>query len=186
MGEATKIEFEPLVDRAILENALCKGRETLAGGVPGPLSVMPWETVCSLLAEELEERLGPGLMSWLAKGWSTARELHALKEEEGEDGRPAMFRLGEHKMTGSLHPQITISCGGTSFPPIRFDVPITATINATSLAVRNGHITGLGGGECAVEMRIEYDGNDLTGDLPLKTIALPGKYPFKEPGIPIP
>jgi hypothetical protein len=186
MDEPLQIEIPPLIDEATLEEALEKGKEELMRDAMGPLSLLPWRLVRSTIAKGLEEGLGAGLMSWLAKGWSAARELHAMKDEEGEDGRPALFKLGEHQMTGTLHPEVTISCGETSFPPFRFDVPVTATINATSLAVRKGHITGLGGGECAVVMSIEYDGNDLTGELPLKTIALPGKYEFKAPGIPIP
>ena len=184
MNEPVKIQSP--ADQAVLEQALDKGKEALSRDSLGPLSHLSWDLVRSTLAKELEEGLANGLMSWLAKGWSVARQLRELKNEEGKDGKPALFKLGRHKMTGTLHPEITISCGGTSLPPVRFDVPMEATINATSLRVKDGHITGLGGGECAVVMRIEYDGEDLTGDLPLKTFKLPTEYAFREPGIPIP
>lgn len=186
MDEPLKVEIESLADEATLKEALQNGKEALSRDSLGPLSHLSWDLVRSTLARELSEQLATGLMSWLANGWSVARQLHALKNEEGKDGKPALFKLGKHEMKGTLHPEVTISCGGTSFPPVRFDVPIKAVINATSLAVKGGHIIGLGGGECAIAMRIEYDGNDLTGDLPLKKIKLPTEYSFRKPGIPIP
>jgi hypothetical protein len=176
----------PIVDQATLEDALERGREALTRDGLGPLSRLSWPLVRATLAKAIEDALCACLPSWLAEGWSGARELHALKDEEGKDGGPALFKLGKHEMKGALHPVVTLSCGGASLPPIIFDIILAATVNPTSLAIRKGHIVGLGGGECDITVQIEYDGNDLTGALPVATIALPGAHDFDPPGIPIP
>lgn len=181
MTDMLAIAVAPVIDRDAIEAAIENGREGLAAG---PLSALSWPLVRGKIADALEEKLGTGLLSWMAHGWSAARELRALKAT-GKPGERLFLKLGKHKLTGNLKPVVEIGVGGAKLATIELDMPLTAAINATSLVVRDGRIIGLGGGTCDVTAKIKYQGADLSGELPLKTINLPGSFPF-EPGIAIP
>src|SRR5688572_30929179 len=111
MDERSKIEIQPLVDQATLKEALNNGKEALTRDALGPLSHLSWDLVRSTLAKGLEDGLGAGLLTSLAKGWSVAREIHELQDEQGYGCKQARYMPGPHETTFALHPPVTISCG---------------------------------------------------------------------------
>lgn len=181
MSELLGIAVESAVDRDALKAAIENGKDQLAAG---PLGALSWPLVKDKIADALDEKLGAGLLGWIAHGWSAARELKSLKAT-AKPGERMFLKLGKHKLSGNLKPVVKIALGAAEVATLAFDMPLTAAINATSLVVRDGRIIGLGGGTCEITLEILYQGANLSGDLPLKTIELPGSYPF-DPGIAIP
>jgi hypothetical protein len=79
-----------------------------------------------------------------------------------------------------------LTCGGQALTTLPFQVPIRAELNAVTLSILKGHIVAAGGGECKLSLRIKYGKADLSGELPVRTVKLPGTHRFERPGIAIP
>ena len=182
MPDALTISLEPIVDRDTIEDALEGARDELRRGAARRYS---WELVRGEIAEAIKENLGVGLIRWMGHCWAAARELHALKAD-AKPGERMILKLGKHTLEGKLHPLINIEAGGVTWPALRFDVPLALDLNAVTLVVRDGCLVSVDGGECAGSLRIEFDGADLSGKIPIARYQLPLNYKFKPPGIAIP
>lgn len=182
MVENVTITIEPMVDRAEIETAIKQAKALLSQAELGALT---WPMVQRGIADAIAAKLSVGAFAWMARCWSAARELHALRTT-GKPEETVFFKLGKHELKGTLHPVVRVKAAGVEAMCLRFDVPLTLEVNAVTLDVRDAHIVAIGGGECSGSLRIEYKGNDLSGPLPIASYRIPGRYEFKQPGIAIP
>lgn len=182
MNEPVEIALSPIVDRQDIEDALDQGKEALERDTDACLTQFSWELVRAGIAEAIGEKLRSDGLPWLARGWSAALELRKFKDPARYPrGKTVFLKLGKHKLKGTLHPKVTISCLGAEVTSVTFDVPIEGDFNAVTLSIKDGAVTGFGGGECAISLQIKYFDADLSPKLPVKTIPLPGRYDFKRP-----
>ena len=182
MVEGITMAIEPMVDRAGIEAAIDQAKEALSHG---ELRGLSWPMVRGGIADAMAAELSAGVFSWMARCWSAARELRALRDT-GKPDKTSLFKLGEHKLEGKLHPVVRVEVAGHEAMSFRFDVPLTLKVNAVTLDVREAQIIAMGGGECSGSLKIEYDGCDLSGPLKIASYRFPGRHEFKEPGIAIP
>jgi len=182
MNEPVETALTPIVDVQDLEDALDQGKEALERDTDACLAHFPWDMVRARIAEAIGETLRSDGLLWLAHGWSAALELREFKDTDRYPrGKTAFLKLGKHTLTGTLHPKVALSCAGAEVASIPFDVPIEGDFNAVTLSIRDGAVTGFGGGECAISLQIKYRDAELSPKLPVKTIRLPGSYEFKQP-----
>jgi hypothetical protein len=176
-----KIE-EPLIERETLENALEKCRDVILEAEDGGLARFSWPLVRSSVADAVAQSASGDKVHWLLQGWAFAKELQSYKDaEKYPPDETAVLKLGEHELSGTFNPVVTISCEGKVVCKLTFELFLSGAFNAVSISIRNGRITACGGGECALTMTLKFRDVDLTGPLSLKKFALPGKVEFPNP-----
>jgi hypothetical protein len=135
--------------------------------------------------DAIRDTLNVNVFELLAEGWSIAHELHEYTDPHLHlpTERSVVF-LGEHSLTTTAYPLLTVRVGEVSYPAIRLNLELTGKFRTAALIIQNGHITGLETGDCSVRAQLSC------GNVPLHTatskdITLPGKLKFKAPGLAI-
>ena len=173
---------EPLIDPATLEAALDKCQDAIVEAESGGLSRFSWPLLRSSVADAVSQSARTDKVHWLFQGWAFARELKSYKDPERyPPDKVAVLKLGEHELSGTFHPIVTISCEGAVIAKLRFDVVMKGTLNAVSISIRGGKIIACGGGECDLTMQFKFRDINLTGPVSLKKVKLPGKLEFQNP-----
>jgi hypothetical protein len=161
-------------------------RDELSKNPAMGLASSMWGFVGSTATDAIRSRLNFDVVELLGRGWVFARELHEYKDPvKHPRGQSSILHLGEHKMTTELHPVLTLMIGPLQPPALRFTLEITAHIRSAALAIRDGHITGLGSGDCFLSAQLKYREFPLHNPLETRRVTLPGHYPFKAPGLAI-
>lgn len=177
---------DELIDRETIAAALDKCQDAIVKAEGGGLSRFSWPILRSSLADAVAQSARVDKVHWLFQGWAFARELKAYKDPvRYPPDKIAVLKLGEHELSGTFHPIVTISCEGAVITRLRFDVDLKGTFNAVSISIQDGKILACGGGECQLTMDFKFRDIDLTGPVSLKKCNLPGKLEFRSP-IPIP
>lgn len=173
---------EPLIDAETIEAALDKCQDAIVKAQDGGLSGFAWPLLRSSVADAVSQAAKTDKVHWLFQGWAFARELKSYKDpEQYPPDRIALLKLGEHELSGTFHPIVTISCKGAVVAKLRFDVVLTGTFNAVSISIQAGKIVACGGGDCELVMDFKFRDIDLTGPVSLKKFKLPGKLEFRTP-----
>ena len=187
MSDGLEIGVAPAIDRAAVADAVRRGQAAIQEAGEACLAPYSWDVVEEALTDAVTETIARDWLGWLAHGWSAVREVVAYaKPDKARVNRTAFVKLGKHVLQGTMPIEVTLSCGGAPLVRLPFQVPIKAELNAVTLSILKGHIVAVGGGECRLTMRIKYGKADLSGELPLRTVKLPGKHRFERPGIAIP
>lgn len=173
---------EPLIDPETLEAALDKCQDAIVQAESGGLPRFSWPLLRSSVADAVSQSARTDKVYWLFQGWAFARELKSYKDpEKYPPDKVAVLKLGEHELSGTFHPIVTISCEGAVIGKLRFDVVMTGTLNAVSISIQDGKIIACGGGECELTVDFKFRDIDLTGPIKLKKLTLPGKLEFRNP-----
>ena len=187
MNDGIGIGVAPAIDRAAVADAVRRGQAAIQETGEGCLAPFGWDVVEDALTDAVTETIAQGWLGWLAHGWSAVREVLAYgKPDKARVNKTAFVKLGKHVLQGTMPVEVTLSCGGQALTRLPFQVPIRAELNAVTLSILKGHIVAAGGGECKLSLRIKYGKADLSGELPVRTVKLPGKHRFERPGIAIP
>lgn len=173
---------EPDINREAIEGALAREREEILETVSGALTSVSWPLLRSRIADAIAQALEGDKLPWLAQAWSTAKALQAYKDEgKYPRGTQSFVKLGEHSIEGQLHPTVAVSVNGAEVGALEFTVPITADMNAVSLSVLDGAITGCGGGDCTLSASLHWREFELCEKFGLGSFTLPGKFEFAKP-----
>jgi len=121
----------------------------------------------------------------LAQAWAKARELHEFADEaKHPPGEVSTMFLGEHALTGDVHPTVTVAVGPARFS-LRFTLELEAAFRMAELTIKNKHITELGKCDCEVSAVLKYDDVSLHEPLKSKQVNLTSSMVFAAPGVPI-
>lgn len=161
-------------------------RDELSKNPATGLASTMWGFVGSTATDAIRSRLNFDVVELLGRGWALARELHEYKDPvKHPPGQRSILHLGEHEMTTELHPVLTLMIGSMQAPSLRFTLEITAHIRSVALGILDGHITGLGSGDCFLSAQLKHSEIALHNPLETRKVTLPGHYSFKTPGLPI-
>jgi hypothetical protein len=150
------------------------GAAKLAWGFIGSQATNAMTSVLNLDAFEL-----------VARGWCVAKELHEFTDQSKHPiGERSVVFLGEHSFSTSLFPTLAITIAPYKTVSLRFTLNLVADIRGVSLAICNGHVTGVGPGDGAIGAHLSYDGVELN-KLESKKVQFPGNIEFKAPGLAI-
>jgi hypothetical protein len=161
-------------------------RDELSKNPAMGLASTMWGFVGSTATEAIRGRLNFDVVELLGRGWAFARQLHEYKDPvKHPPGKTAILHLGEHKMKTETHPVLTFTIGAIETPPLRLTLEITGHIRSVALSICDGHITGLGSGDCFLTAQLKYRQIALHNPFETRKVTLPGRYPFKAPGLAI-
>ena len=150
------------------------------------LATRVWELVGSTATGAIRSRLNFDIVELLARGWALARGLHEYKDPKKHPrNESSIVYLGQHDMKTEVHPVLTLMIGPVQSPELRFTLEMKAHINSVALSIRDGHITGLGAGDCFVEAQLKYREIALHDPMKSRKVTLPGHHDFKAPGLAI-
>ncbi|WP_375398663.1 hypothetical protein [uncultured Sphingomonas sp.] len=126
------------------------------------------------------------LLDAIAGAWAGVEEIASRGDPaKYPQKRASRLRLGKHVVEIDLKPQMEIAVGGWTSAPIALTIPLTATIEAVELRIKQGFITAIGGGICDLGIEIKRGDAVLVDKRSLKKFDLPGDHRFKPPGIDI-
>ncbi|MEM6898266.1 MAG: hypothetical protein AAF583_00640 [Pseudomonadota bacterium] len=177
------LEFdEPLIPKEAFEDGIEKIRDAMIDEENGSLKQVSWPLVKSSVADALSQATATDKAYWLFRGWSLARELKAYKDREKyPPDQTNLLKLGEHDLSGTLKPVVTISLEGAPLAKLEFEVKVKGALDAVSLKIRDGQIIGFGGGDCKLTMSCKFRDVDLTGPVGLAKMKLAPSFEFAEP-----
>ena len=187
MDETSSLKASFSFDHADLEKAIDQGRDQIEAAADGGLAKLSWPLLRSKLADAIAKQLDSKGLEWFCGAWKFARALHGYKDKDKYPPEVQSFlKLGEHEIGATLEPSFSIRCEGAEVAKVIFETDVTAAFNAVTLAIRDGHITGFGGGDCALSVQLKCGGQKIGDKLTLKEFTLPGEHSFEAPGIAIP
>jgi len=144
-----------------------------------------WAFIGSTATDAIRRRLNFDVVEVLGRGWVLARELHEYKDSKKHPpDEHSIVYLGQHKMKTELYPVLTVMIGPIN-RELRFTLELKAQINSVALSIRDGHITGLGTGDCLVEAELKYREIALHDPIKSRKVTLPGHHDFIAPGLAI-
>lgn len=77
----------------------------------------------------------------LSRGWTKALELRQLAEKtKAAPGTREPYPVGEHSLSASLYPVVTLRCGPLTFPALKFTVTVEGAVKCAVLIIANGRI----------------------------------------------
>ncbi len=123
------------------------------------------------------------LIEAFARGWAKNSDIQEAAEDAAKDGASRFVRLGKFQQYLDLFPILTISAAGIQSAPVKLILSLDGEFEAVELALRNRHITEVGGGLLKLGAVLRYGPvNFFAGKVP-EEFQLPAGKRFKEPGI---
>jgi len=145
-------------------------------------AMLGWETLGAQAADSV---LNIDVLEALARGWSTAKELHEYTDaSKHPNGERSVVYLGAHEFTKTVYPTLTVTI--TPFNPVRFrfTLDLSANMRSVALYILNGCITGVGMGDGSVSAQLKYDQLDLR-KVESQNVQFPGRHDFTASGLQI-
>src|SRR5262245_19877299 len=145
-----------------------------------------WQIIQSKAAEAVRDALDADVFELLARAWCVARELHEFTDRRKypPDKDSTVF-LGDHQVSTEVHPVLAVTVGSIETARLRFTVKLTAHFRSAALSIRDGHITAIEAGDCAVAAQLKYKDIKLHKELESRNVKLPGRLRLKPPGLEI-
>ncbi len=126
------------------------------------------------------------IFSLLAQAWAKARELHGLRDPDGQPaGTVSIVPLGQHSTVLTAEPALTLTVAGWTPPPLKLGLVGTALFEAVHLSVQNGRLVAAAPGKCTFTAALSIGSIPLQKPRELADLKLPGELRF-EPGWKIP
>jgi hypothetical protein len=168
------------IDKEVAER-LDDAAERGMGRVPRALSGPIAERINTEVLRTLDIRLLP----IIANAWSKATEIRRYRSTEAEaDGHQSTtLFLGEHDLTATLHPRVTVEFSGAEAFEIPFDLTIGADLKIAQLTIRAGHIVEVGRCEGAMHAQLACGGLPLHDELRSEYYPLSESWVLPPPGI---
>lgn len=173
-------------DTRALGEALQSREREICAALQVLLAAGAWAPLRLDLARSLLEQVRANWLGWLLEGWGKAAEIVKYGKMPAVASKAtASVRIGRHSPSVGFPVDVTITCAGAEFGPIRFDVRIDIALDATILLIREGYIVAIEGGECEASLTVLLGETPLCERLKLTNLKLPGRKDFT-PAIPIP
>jgi hypothetical protein len=160
---------------AAARQALCKDAK-VAG------QQLAWGYVSSHLEQALRKALDCDLFAVLADGWAKSPLLNSYSAAMTRPN--AQIQLGAHELTRELHPTVAVTIGPCPCIELEFTLAIAAQFNGLKLDIANRHLIGGMPGEVSASAELSY-GDVTLHEARSRTLELPGRFHFADPGIPI-
>jgi hypothetical protein len=97
-----------------------------------------------------------------AKVWGTATKLRELARATANDPEATKdLALGEHPLSVTLHPVVTIHCDPIALPPLRFTLVLKAAVESAILIVRGGKLHSIDGARMKPSATLSYGDREL-------------------------
>jgi len=113
--------------------------------------------VASVGADELNRELDKDVGDVLAIGWTKVQVVReAAKRSLGHPGETSVITLGEHDMTSTHYPVLTISVAKLPVTDLKFTLELVARFKSVKLAIREGRIRSFSPGEASAIARLKY------------------------------
>ncbi|MGW1769046.1 hypothetical protein ACWCQL_34000 [Streptomyces sp. NPDC002073] len=161
----TALDVQPLTVRAVLFGGEAEHgvgalvdtlheRNAAAGLLPGVrgLSDAADRAVITALATAVEGFLGLDLVSLIGAGWSKHAALGAAaRRTRRHPGSEEIVALATHTVTSAHHPQVDVLVDGVRAATVDVDLTLVFRITGLVAVVRDGRLTAVRAGDCAVE-----------------------------------
>lgn len=145
-----------------------------------------WQIIQSKAAQAVRDALDGDVFELLARAWCVARELHEFTDRRKHPpGKDSTVFLGDHQVSTEVHPVLAVTVGPVESARLRFTVKLTAHFRSAALSIRDGHITAIDAGDCAVAAQLKYKDVKLHKERESKNVKLPGRLQFHPPGLEI-
>jgi hypothetical protein len=183
MAEALKLR-DLLPDR--LDGMGEEARKKLCESEEIGCAKLAWDFIAGQLDEALRSALDCDLFEVFAKVWAQQKVLaDCCDPEKTPPGTRSVLEIGEHELKRELHPVVAVTVGSLPCVELSFTLALTAHFSGLKLAVMDAHVTGGSTGEAWASAQLSYAGTPLHGAKESKKVAVPGRFEFAAPGIPI-
>jgi hypothetical protein len=147
---------------------------------------LAWSFIGFEATKAMRSALDCDVFELLAQAWCTARELHEFSDRSKHPPEEiSVLHLGDHKLKTNVEVVLDIAVGVISLPRLRFTVELAAHFRSAALSIRDGHITALASGDCSVSAQLKYRDTELHKPMESRKVTLPGRLPFRAPGLAI-
>jgi len=182
MNDLTFKVMEDSLSREAIEEAVELHKGVLLEKAGTMLLDFSWPMLRSGIVDAILDVVQSDKLPWIVKGWAKAKELRGFKDEtKFPPDKISYLKLGKHELGGELKPVVTVNLDGQPLTEIEFTAPVLAKLNAVSISIQGGKITGMGGGECQFSVGLELAGTKLFEPVDLGKLSLPGKITLQDP-----
>jgi hypothetical protein len=139
----------------------------------------------SIGATKLNEALDKDVGDALALGWSKVKAVRdAAKRSLQHPGETSIVTLGQHELTSTHHPVLSIRVAELPAAEIRFTLDLVAQFKSVKLAISDGRIRSVSPGEASAIAKLKY-GNVELNKKSTPAWKLPGEIRLSGDGIPV-
>ena len=147
--------------------------------IPKFLSGAIADTVAAALTGILDIRLLPVL----ADAWAKADEIRRHAVPDAHPANPTVLFLGEHSLSATIHPAVTLSFSGAPVLEIPFTIAITVTVHAVQITIRGGYLTAIGRSTGSIAAQVRIGEVPLHRKLRSRDYQLLGDHTLPTPGL---
>jgi hypothetical protein len=98
----------------------------------------------------------------LCRAWCTAIELKELAAKtKAEPGKTEPYSVGEHDLSATVHPVVTLRCGPLKFPALKFTVTVAATVKTAILMIADGRLKSVEALSLTPSAALKYGSDEL-------------------------
>lgn len=168
-----------------LDEAEAKVKEALSKREDLGCLKLAWNLVGSEVDKAVRRALDCDALPVLAKAWAQAKALAGLADPSRK-GQQIAYYLGDTEFVRQLEPVVEVTIEPCPPLELRFAFVLTAHVRGVRLDIFDGHLTGGSGGDVDLAGQLELAGVPLHKPQKTRKLALPGRFVFDSPGIPIP
>ena len=185
MNNSLGLALEELPDREALEKHKEAIQVKLAEG-GSRIARLHWGLTRDTALDGLKNCLAEiDAIECFAKAWGTAMELRKLAHETANDPEATRdLALGEHPLSQSLHPIVTIHCDPIALPPLRFTLTLKAAVSCAVLIVKGGTLHSIEAAKLTPSAKLSYGEQEIK-EFACKAIELGAPHVFANGGLTI-
>lgn len=136
-------------------------------------------------ADKLNEALDKDVGDVLALGWCKLKAVRdAARRSLEHPGETSVVTLGQHELTSTHHPVLTVSVAKLPSAELRFTLEVVAQFKSVKLAICDGRLRSVSPGEASAIARLKYKNAELTRKS-TPAWKLPGQIRLSGDGIPV-
>ena len=136
-------------------------------------------------ADKLNEALDKDVGDVFALGWCKLKAVRdAAKRSLEHPGETSVVTLGQHDLTSTHHPVLTVSVAKLPSAEMRFTLEVVAQFKSVKLAISDGRLRSVSPGEASAIARLKYKNVELTRKS-TPAWKLPGQIQLSGDGIPV-
>jgi hypothetical protein len=140
--------------------------------------------LASEAAEKLSGAMNADVFELIAHAWTKVRALEEYSDpKKHPPGETEIQTLGEHEITKTDEPVLTIEYGRVKLPALRFALELTVRFRSVALSISDGAIHSVAPGQVTALTCLKYKQEKLK-ELESEPLKLPGRIKFDKP-IPI-
>lgn len=114
-------------------------------------------------AGKLNEALDKDVGDALALGWSKVKAVRdAAKRSVQHPGETSVVTLGQHELTSTHHPVLTVRVAELPAAELRFTLDLVAQFRSVKLEINDGRIRSVAPGEASAIAKLKYGNVELS------------------------